>query len=434
MKRDVTRLRNIGIMASIDAGTRACRESIFELILGLGDSPTDGGALASPPDASRPSPASSGTWTPRQGPFAGDATTLTFVARSRRAVDGALVVLDGARGTAETSDPVLRDLCVRRVPCVVFIDDVGDASDLQAMADALEANLGMKALPVCVPWRDDRGVHMIDVLERRLVLERDGAKEPEVSAVPALAEDAVRRLRQRIVDVCAEVDDAIREASAKGLDVSAHELSRALREATIARDVRVLVVACGSLRARRGVRLLLDTLVTYLPSPAERPPVVGVDPRRSLPVARFAREGDTFSAMVFAATDEPPLGRLAWVRIYSGRMDVSATMLLLPRDEEARVERIFEPDARGLLEVNTAGPGAIVCVGGLTDALAGDTLSCVRAPIVLDEAHAPSRRPSPPRAPRPLAPRSMRSAWSVARSLQRVSMSDADAGLRRTRT
>ncbi len=156
MRREVTSLRNIGNMASIDAGNAPCRESIFELILGprVEARRIDGDTSI---DSSRLSPASSGTWTPRSGPFADEPTTLTFV-------DGALVVLDGARGTAETADPVLRDLCTRRVPCVEFIDDVVALADMQAMVHALEADLGVPVLPVYAPFHDERGAHTIDIL------------------------------------------------------------------------------------------------------------------------------------------------------------------------------------------------------------------------------------------------------------------------------
>ena len=429
MKRDVSRLRNIGIMASVDAGNASCRERIFELI--RGDRTSDVESSFGPLHPGHLSPASSGTWAPRSGPFADDATTLTFVSRSAGVVDGALVVLDGARGTPETAEASLRDMCARRVPCVVFIDDVGSIPDVQAMVDSLEADLGMTALPLHLPWNDERGAHVIDVLEQRLVI-GDGGRERQLRPVPPQAEAIVRGLRQRIVDVCAEIDESIHGASATGLEVGAYEIARALRKSLLARDSRVLLVTCGSLRARRGVGLLLDALVTYLPSPMDRPPIFGVDPRRSVTVARFAREGDAFAARVFATTDVPPLGRLTWVRIHSGTMDVSATVLLLPREETTRIERIFLPDARGLLEINTAGPGAIVCVSGVADALAGDTLSCVRAPVVLDEALAPSRSVEPPRSVEGVVPRHTSTVWSVARSLQ--SLPASNTGLRRTRT
>src|SRR5690606_17638008 len=128
-------------------------------------------------------------------------------------------------------------------------------------------DLGMTTLPIHLPWTDERGTHVIDVLEQRLVLEPDTGTQRKLRPLPEQARETVGRLRRRIVDACAEIDDAIHGASAAGLEVGADELARALRKAALARDARVLVVTCGSLRGRRGVGLLLDALVTYLPSP-----------------------------------------------------------------------------------------------------------------------------------------------------------------------
>lgn len=382
MQRDLTRIRNIGIMASVDAGNTQCRERLFEAIGGL-HAGAGQDVYAGRIHPAHLSPASSGDWTARSGPFAEETTTLAIIAGGSSAVDGALIVLDGSQG-AESAEPLLREMILRRLPGVVFVDDLGRPEDLEAMVDALEADLGWTTVTVHLPWNDDRGVHVIDVLEQRLVVESNsGEHERRPISAPALV--AVRRLRQRVIDVCAEVDESIQGAQAMGLETGAYELARALRKAVLARGSRVLVVTCGSLRARRGASLLLDALVTYLPSPAERPPVFGVDPHRSVAVARFAREGDGFSARVFAATDVPILGRLTWIRIHSGTIGTGATMLLLPRGEKVQAERIFEPDARGLLELGSAGPGAVVCVSGVVDARPGDTLSCARAPIMLDD-------------------------------------------------
>ncbi|HVJ92907.1 MAG TPA: hypothetical protein VM580_24065 [Labilithrix sp.] len=428
MHRDVTHLRNIGILASVDAGNVTWRKRIFELIGGGGM--TDDESLDGPLLGRGVSPASSGTWTPRSGPFAEVPISFNIVACAPRVFDGTVVVLDGARGSAETAEAALRDMCARRVPCIVFVDDVGGIDDLEAMVDALESDLGITSVPVHLPWNDLQGAHVIDVLEQRLVISPEGAGKRHLRPVPAEVEETVARIRRRIVDICAEVDDGIHGASAAGLDVGADELARALRKATLACEARVLVVTCGSLRARRGVGLLLDALSTYLPSPAERPPVFGLDPRRSLTVARFAREGDALSATVFATTELPAVGKLTWIRVHSGRVDVSAKVTVLPRNATARIERIFLPDVRGLLEVNTAGPGDVVCVTG-ADASAGDTISCVRAPVVLDDSHAPRRAaPSPPTVDS-VAPRRTRASWSVARGVQ--SRPVADSGLRRSR-
>ncbi len=426
MQRDVTRLRNIGILNSVDAGNATCRERIFELVGGVGAANEESSA---PLVGRNVSPASSVTWSPRTGPFAEEPAALTFVAHAPRVLDGVVFILDGARGTAETGDAALRDTCARRVPCIVFIDDAGKHEDFEAMVDALELELGMTAVPVHLPWNDERGANVIDILQQRLVIGPDTGPERELRPVPPAAEETVGRIRRRIVDICAEFDDAIHGASAAGLDVGADELARALRKATLTRDARVLVVTCGSVRAGRGVGSLLDALVTYLPSPTERPPVFGVDPRRSVDVARFAREGDAFAATVFATTDVPALGRLTWLRIYSGTIDVSATVAVLPRDDRGRIERIFLPDVRGMLEVNSAGPGAVVCVTGVVDANPGDTLSCVRAPVVLDEAHAPGRAAPSPTMVDGAAP-FMSTMASVARNLRSAPMSST--GSRRT--
>jgi len=430
MQRDVTRLRNIGILASVDAGTVTCRERIFELIGGARTSEGEA-SLCGPLVGRGASPASSGTWTPRSGPFAEEPIALTFVAGLSRVLDGAVVVLDGARGTAETADAALRDLCARHVPCFVFIDDAGRIEDLEAMVDALELDLDVTAVPVQLPWNDERGTHVIDVLDQRLVVGPEGAGERALRPVPAEAQETIARIRRRIVDICAEGDERIHGASMAGLDIGSDELARALRKATLARDGRVLVVTCGSLRAGRGLGLLLDALVTYLPSPSDLPPVFGLDTRRSVTVARFAREGDALAATVFATTDVPAVGRLTWLRIHSGIIDVSATVTVLPRDTRGRIQRIFLPDVRGLLEVNNAGPGQVVCVTGAVDADVGDTISCARAPILLDERHAGRRAGPPPVDVDGVAPRHTSTIWSVARSLQSVPVSST--GLRRSR-
>ncbi len=283
MQRYVTRLRNIGIMGGIDAGSATCRERIVEL---TSDERPVSGTFG---EGGRVRP-QVGTWTPRSGPFADEATSVSIVEGRPHMLDGAVVVLDGARGDAETAEAALREMYVRGVPCIAFIDDVSAAQDLEAMVDSIFSDLGVTAVPVHLPYNDELGSHLIDLLEQRLVLERENG-DRELRPVPAAVQQVVDRLRRRIVDVCAELDDSILGASTTGLDVGGDELARALREATIARDSRVLVVTCGSLRARRGVGPLLDAIVTYLPSPAERHPSAVWSVARGLERSASATEG-----------------------------------------------------------------------------------------------------------------------------------------------
>jgi elongation factor G len=392
MHRDVTRLRNIGIMASVDAGNATCRACIVELAGGL-HAPNREGERCSSETLPGEFPATIGTWASRSGPFAGEPTRIAVVEGTSHVFDGALVVLDGARGAAATAEAPLRELCARRVPCVAFIDDVGGIEDLEAMTDSLESDLGLNAVPLHVPWNDDEGVHVIDVLEQRLIVEgRDGHRKRR--PLPKKAREHVARIRRRIVDVCAEHDESMLGLSATGLDVGADELARALRKVAIARDARVLVVACGSLRARRGVGLLLDALVSYLPSSQERPPAFGVDPRRGVRVARLPREDAALAMGAFAMTDHPSLGRLTWLRLYSGTLRAGTPVAVLPRDARGVVEQLFVPDVSGLVETEVVGPGAIVCATGLAEASPGDTLACIRSPVVLDERPLPLCPPS----------------------------------------
>ncbi|MBX3209114.1 MAG: hypothetical protein KF764_29040 [Labilithrix sp.] len=385
MQCDITCLRNIGIISSVDMGSTTCRERILDIV----ERARTGGRRAQ----TRPPvlPATTVAWTPLSGFLAGDAVRVTFVDDDAlAAIDGALFVLDGARGTVESAEAAFRAARARRVPSIAFVDDVGDVADLEAMAAALEQELQSPAVLVHVPWRDDDGVHVIDVLEQRLVSERDDGRVRELRRVPPGARHVVARMRQRIVDVCAELDETVRGASAVGIDVGAYELARALRKATCARQASVIPVTCGSVRAGRGVGLLLDALVTYAPSPAERPPALGTDPRRGVAVARFARSVDAVSAIAFASTDDRALGRLTWLRVQSGTLRAREPLLLLPPDRRGSFERLFIPARGGFERIEEAGPGSVVCAAGFPEVTAGETVSDVRAPVVFE------RSPSSP--------------------------------------
>jgi elongation factor G len=392
MQRDLSRLRNIGMMFSVDATSASRRDHILELT--SSQRTIDRERPASESYASNDlMPAKVAMWRPGSGPFADEPTLISIFEGAARAVDGAVLVLDGARGTAEAGETAFRAMQARRVPCLAFIDDVGSIQDFEEMVESLTVELGVVAIPVYLPWNDEQGPQIVDVLRQRLVVEQDGRRE--LCPLPAAAIEGTSRLRRRIIDAFAAFDPTILGASRGCLDVGGDELAHVLRRATCARDSRVLIVACGSLRARRGVGPLLDAVVTYLPSPAERPPAFGLDPRRNVLVARFARATDSFAAMVFAITDDARLGRLTWLRVYSGTLQPRAPLVVLPRDERGAVERLFVPEVGGLVETEEVGPGAVVCASGLPNAQPGDTLASGRAPVVLDERGLMQPVPSP---------------------------------------
>ncbi|AKV02291.1 Translation elongation factor G [Labilithrix luteola] len=379
MQRDITCLRNIGIITTIDAGKTIARDRIVDL------AKAPSGSEGSESVAHGAAPVTMVSWTPRSGPFADESTSIVIVESAPRVIDGAVLVLDAARGASEGAESAFREMRARGIPCLAFVDDVGDERDFQAITESLAAELDVTALPLYLPWNDGPRPQIIDILEQRLVIEREDGRVRDRRAVPRDARDIVARLRRRIVEVCAEVDESILGATSVGLDIGADELARALRKATTARDSRILLVACGSLRARRNVGGLLDSVVTHLPSPAERPPVFGFDPRREVTVARFPREGDAFSAIVVGTTNDASLGALTWLRVHSGTMRAGAPLLALPSEETGRPSRIFLPDLDALEEVEEAGPGSIVCTTGLVGLQPGETLSDARAPVLLTE-------------------------------------------------
>ncbi|MCW5831220.1 MAG: TetM/TetW/TetO/TetS family tetracycline resistance ribosomal protection protein [Labilithrix sp.] len=388
MQRDIACLRNIGIMSSVDVGSTTCRERIVGVADDARRSDGERARGASVPAL----PAITLSWTPLSGCLAGEETSVTLLETDAlAALDGALFALDGARGSVESREAAFRAARARGVPAVAFVDDVGDIADLEATAAALEQELASPAVLVHVPWRDDDGVHVVDVLEQRLVVERGGGLGRELRRVPPAARHVVARMRRRLVDLCAELDEAVRGASAVGVDVGAYELARVLRRATRAREGSVIPVTCGSLRARRGVGLLLDALVSYLPSPAERPPALGADPRRGVTVARFACGEDPVSAYAFASTDDRALGRLTWLRVQSGTLRAREPLLVLPRDRRGAFEQLFISAREGFERIEEAGPGSVVCATGFPEVSAGETLSDLRAPVVF--AQTPSSGP-----------------------------------------
>lgn len=374
MQRTTNRLRNLGIIAP-DAPLKGLLRSrlIESAMSGFGG------------EVSNSSPAAILSWTPRTGVFADESTNIVMLDEASRAIDGAVFVLGQTRGDSDETSAAFREVRARGVPCLAFVDDIGDERELEAAASALATELDVTALPIHLPWTDGPRAHVIDVIEQRLVIDHENGRARTLRAIPRDARSAVERMRRRIVDTCAEFDESIHGATSVGLDVGADELGRALRKAVLARHSRILLVAAGSLGARRNVGGLLDAIVAYLPSPADRPAVFGFDPRRQVTVARFPRESDAFCALVLGTTNEPSSGPLTWLRVYSGVLRAGASILALPSEGVGRISNLFVPRLDSLEEIEGAGPGSIVCAAGLVGLRDGETLSDPRAPLQLND-------------------------------------------------
>lgn len=386
MQRKTNGLRNFGVLATDNTQKRLLESRLLESVKsGFVDEISDS------------SPAARLSWTPRSSGFAGESTTLVMVDDTSRAIDGAVLLASKTQSDFEDLRGAFREVRARGVPCLAFVDDMADERAIEAFASSLATELEVTALPIHLPWSDGPRAQVIDVIDQRLVVEHANGRDRALRAVPRDARGVVERMRRRIVDTCAEFDESILGATSVGLDIGADELARAVRKAVLARHSRVLLVATGSLGARRNVRALLDAVVAFLPSPADRPAVFGFDPRRQVTVARFPRESDAFCGLVIATTNDARQGPLTWLRVYSGALRAGAPMLARPSDKTGRASHLFLPRARGnepnepnepsapseFEEIAEAGPGSIVCVTGLDGLRPGETLSDPRAPLEL---------------------------------------------------
>jgi elongation factor G len=409
MPRDICRLRNIGIMAHVDAGKTTCAERILFLAGRIrtkgevhhGNTHFDHLPLERQKGITIQASAGAVPHTPSRGPFAGIAHRLQLidtpghvdftieVERSLRVLDGAISVLDAASGVECQSETVFRQAAAHRVPCLAFVNKIDKpGADFAACLRDIEERLGVRPVPLGLPARtEDGALAVADVLARELVVDRDEGRVQERLPLPPSMMEEVETARRRVIEICAEVDEHVLEAFCSGRDVEERELARALRTVTLER--RALVVLAGAALQDCGIPALLDAVVSYLPSPLDRPPVEGIDPRTGEASSRAPEATAPLSALAFKATFDRNAGLITWLRIYSGTLHSGDAVVVLPRNVRERVGRVFLPDAAGREEVDEASAGSVVCVTGLGSVRTGETLSDPRAAIALESIRVP---------------------------------------------
>jgi len=409
MPRDIRRLRNFGIMAHVDAGKTTCAERILFLAGRIrtkgevhhGNTHFDHLPLEREKGITIQASAGAVSHTPARGPFAGIEHRLQLidtpghvdftieVERSLRVLDGAVFVLDAASGVECQSETVFRQAAAHRVPCLAFVNKIDKpGADFGACLRDVEERLGVRPVPIGLPARTDDGTLAVaDVVARELVVDRDEGREQERLPLPARLRDEVDAMRRRVVEICADVDDAILDAFCAGRDVDERAIHRALRTITLER--RGLVVLAGAALQDCGVGALLDAAVSYLPSPVDRPPVEGIDPRTGEEVVR-APDGDApLAALAFKSSFDRNAGLVTWLRIYSGTLHAGESVVVLPRNARERIGRVFLPDAGGREEIESASAGSVVCVTGLGQVRTGETIAARDAPVAFESIHVP---------------------------------------------
>jgi len=395
---DLAKVRNIGIMAHIDAGKTTTTERIL-YYTGInykigevheGSATMDWMAQEQERGITITSAATTCHWNGYQINIIDTPGHVDFtveVERSLRVLDGAVAVFDAVAGVEPQSETVWRQADRYRVPRICFVnkmDRVG--AEFHRTVDMIVTRLQAVPLVVQLPWgveSDFRGV--IDLVAMRgLYWSGEGKGETyDIVDIPADRLDAAREWRDRLIETLAEHDDEMMELFLEGHEPTVEQLKAAIRRATIAN--KVTPVLCGSAFKNKGVQPMLDAVVDYLPSPLDIGDVVGYQPGdESVLLHRKPSDDEPFTALAFKIMSDRYLGKLTYLRIYSGRLTAGASLLNATKGKRERIGRVLRMHANKQEDIESAGAGQIVAVVGLKLTTTGDTLCDPDHPIVLE--------------------------------------------------
>lgn len=308
------------------------------------------------------------------------------VERSLRVLDGGITVLDAEEGVQSQSETVWHQADKYQVPRLCFVNkmDKLGADFLATVADIkdrLGANPAVMALPIGAE-SSFKGVILL--LEQKAIIwqgDETGAKY-EFTDIPEEMKDQVKEQRAKLIEQISEHDDQLLEKFLNGEEPGLAELQQALRQATLA--YKLVPVFCGSSLRNKGVQPLLDAVVHYLPSPVDVPDVNGTHPKTQAPESRRNNTEAPFSALAFKVQTDPHVGRLTYIRVYSGMLKAGSYIYNSTRDEKERVGRLLLMHANTREEIDAAFAGEIVAVVGLKATTTGDTLCDEAHPIILE--------------------------------------------------
>ena len=307
------------------------------------------------------------------------------VERSLRVLDGGVVVFDAVAGVEAQSEAVWRQADRYNVPRLCFInkmDRVG--ASFERTVAMIEEQLHAKPLPIQLPIGSETAFNgIIDIVEKKAWRYSGVADSaPEEIAIPDAEQANCEKARHHLVEKLSESDDQIMLAYLEGRDITADELKQALRRVTL--EAKGVPIVCGSALGNKGVRLLLDAILNYLPSPEDMPPVKATDIRAGGEVDRPPEDDAPFTALAFKVVSDPFVGRLVYFRVYSGKVKVGAEVYNSTRGKRERIGRLLQMHANHREEVKIADTGSIVATLGLKNTFTGDTLCQTSHPVLLE--------------------------------------------------
>ncbi len=409
MKIDLAKVRNIGIMAHIDAGKTTTTERILfytGINYKIGEV-HDGAATMDWMEQEQErgititSAATTTYWKDHQINIIDTPGHVDFtveVERSLRVLDGAVAVFDGVAGVEPQSQTVWRQATRYGVPRICYInklDRTGASFDycVKTIRERLNATAAVLQLPV---GAEANFTGVVDLVQMRALMWHGETKIGEdytVEEIPADLADAAAEAREELIQVLADNDDEFGEewllAEDSGEDLSVESIKAAIRRAVLAN--KITAVVCGTSFKNKGVQPMLDAVIDYLPSPMDIPPVEGFKPgNEEIVEKRAASSEEPLSILAFKVAADPHLGRLTYVRIYSGVLKAGQQVLNATKGRKERIGKIYQMHANKRQEIESIGAGMICAVMGLKDTTTGETLCDPQHPIVLESMEFPN--------------------------------------------
>ena len=393
--------RNIGIMAHVDAGKTTTTERILYYTGKIhkigetheGASQMDWMEQEQERGITITSAATTAQWNNHRVNIIDTPGHVDFtieVQRSLRVLDGAVTVLDSQSGVEPQTETVWRQATEYGVPRIVFankMDKIG--ADFLYSVSTLHDRLQANAHPIQLPIgsEDDfRGI--IDLIKMKAeIYTNDLGTDILEEDIPAEYLDQAQEYREKLIEAVAETDEELMMKYLEGEEITNEELKAAIRKATI--NVEFFPVLCGSAFKNKGVQLMLDAVIDYLPSPLDIPAIKGINPDTDAEETRPASDEEPFAALAFKIMTDPFVGRLTFFRVYSGVLQSGSYVLNTSKGKRERIGRILQMHANSRQEIDTVYSGDIAAAVGLKDTTTGDSLTDEKAKIILESINVP---------------------------------------------
>jgi len=307
------------------------------------------------------------------------------VERSLRVLDGAVAVLTAKGGVEPQTETVWRQAAKYNVPCLAYVNKMDmTGANFYNVIDMMKKRLHANAVAIQLPIGfEDTFVGIIDLVKMNAIEYADDlGKEEKVIDIPADMLEKAQEYRQILLEAVAESDDELMEKYLDGKDLTEEEINAAIRKLTV--SCKMCPVTCGSSYKNKGVQPLLDAIVAYMPSPLDIPPVKGTDPETDQEIEREADDAAPFAALAFKIATDPYVGRLAFFRVYSGTLSAGSYVYNSTKNKRERLGRILRMHANHRAEIDCVYAGDIAAAVGLKDTTTGDTLCDEEKPVILE--------------------------------------------------